>query len=342
MQEHRKRWLSLSVALASGISLNAAAAPDSTPVKEGYHAGLTLAMAGQDEGEGEGEGAMGEGEGAMGEGEGAMGEGEGAMGEGEGAMGEGEGAMGEGEGAMGEGEGAMGEGEGAMGEGEGEGGEGEEGSSSPADLKTDDQAYLTRLGLIRGHLRVGYELYRDGHLDMAITHMKHPRDELYAGLVPAMEARSAALFDAELTTLNELVTSDAGAAEVEAAHAALEQGIADAESVASGTLKTALLSIMDLVRTAGEEYALGVEDGRLVNRHEYQDAYGFTQIAKQRLRNLPAEVRAQSPETVEKVQQLLADLDDLWPEIAPGDSVDGNPSRLYGAAARIEIAALGL
>src|SRR6056297_1191973 len=328
MQEHRKRWLSLSVALASGISLNAAAAPDSTPMNEGDHAGLTLAMAGQDEGEGEGEGAMGEGEGAMGEGEGAMGEGEGAMGEGEGAMGEGEGAMGEGEGAMGE--------------GEGEGGEGEEGSSSPADLKTDDQAYLTRLGLIRGHLRVGYELYRDGHLDMAITHMKHPRDELYAGLVPAMEARSAALFDAELTTLNELVTSDAGAAEVEAAHAALEQGIVAAESVASGSLKTALLSIMDLVRTAGEEYALGVEDGRLVNRHEYQDAYGFTQIAKQRLRNLPAEVRAQSPETVEKVQQLLADLDDLWPEIAPGDSVDGNPSRLYGAAARIEIAALGL
>lgn len=302
MQEHRKRWLSLSVAIASGISLGAAAAPDSIPVKEGHHADLTLAMAGA--------GEFGEGEG-------------------------------EGEGAVGEGEGAMGEGEGE-GEGEGGEGEGEEGASGPADLKTDDQAYLTRLGLIRGHLRVGYELYRDGHIDMAITHMKHPRDELYAGLVPAMEARGAALFDAELSTLTERVSANAGAAAVQAAYAALEQGIVDAETVASASLKTALLSVMDLVRTAGEEYALGVEDGRLVNRHEYQDAYGFTEMAKQRLRNLPAEVRAQSPETVEKVQQLLADLDDLWPDIAPGDSVDGESSRLYGTAARIEIAALGL
>ncbi|TCO78532.1 hypothetical protein [Chromatocurvus halotolerans] len=306
MQEHRKRWLSLSVAIASGISLGAAAAPDSMPVKEGHTAGLTLAMAA--EGEGEGTVAMGKGEG-------------------EGEGGEGEGAMGEGEGGMGEGEGGEGEGEGA---------------SGPADLKADDQAYLTRLGLIRGHLRVGYELYRDGHIEMAITHMKHPRDELYAGLVPAMEARDAALFDTELSTLAERVTADAGAAEVEAAYAALEQRIVNAETVASVSLKTALLSVMDLVRTAGEEYALGVEEGRLVNRHEYQDAYGFTEIAKQRLRDLPAEVRAQSPETVERVQQLLADLNDLWPDIAPGDSVDGEPSRLYGTAARIEIAALGL
>lgn len=296
MQEHRKRWLTLSVAIASGISIGASAAPDSMLMKQGHHGGLTLAMAG------EGEGAGGEGERAIGEGEGAGGEGEG---------------------------------------GESEAGEGE-GASGPDDLKTDDQAYLTRLGLIRGHLRVGYELYRAGHVDMAITHMKHPRDELYAGLVPAMQARGAETFDDELSTLAERVTADAGASEVETAYAALEQGIADAETVASASLKTALLSVMDLVRTAGEEYALGVEDGRLVNRHEYQDAYGFTEIARQRLRNLPAQTRAKSPETVAKVEQMLSDLHDLWPDIAPGDSVDGDPSRLYGTAARIEIAALGL
>ncbi|MEQ8516165.1 MAG: hypothetical protein RIC38_11210 [Chromatocurvus sp.] len=269
MKEKRKRWLSLGVAIASGVSIGATAAE--LPAGRGmHHAVMTLAMAAQ-----------------------------------------------------------------------GEGGEGE-GGSAAVSLETDDQAYLTRLGLIRGHLRVGYELYRAGHSDMAITHMKHPRDELYAGLVPAMQARGAATFDAELSALAERVIADAGQAEVNEAYTALQGAIVEAEAVTNASLRLTMLSVMDLVRTAGEEYALGVEEGRLVNRHEYQDAYGFTEVAKQRLQDMPAETRAQSPETVEQVLQLLGELSTLWPGIAPGDTVDGEASRLYGVAARIEIAALGL
>ncbi|MFN2330103.1 MAG: hypothetical protein ABR612_14425, partial [Chromatocurvus sp.] len=192
MQEHRKRWLTLSVAIASGVSLGTAADTDRTTPLGEYQAALTLAMA--DEGEGEGAGGEGEGEG--------------------------------------------------------------EGAARPADLKTDDQAYL---GLIRGHLRVGHELHRAGHTDMATTHIKHPRDELYAGLVPALQTRGAATFDDELSMLAERVTSDASPSAVAEAYLALESGITDAETVAGASLKTSLLSIMDLIRTAGEEYALGVE-----------------------------------------------------------------------------------
>lgn len=270
MQEQRKRWLSLGVALASGVSI--AASASGTPAVVGsHHAAMTLAMVNEGEGGGEGEG-----------------------------------------------------------------------SAIAGHLRTDDQAYLTRLGLIRGHLRVGYELYREGHIEMAITHMKHPRDELYAGLVPAMEMRGAAAFDNALSTLADRVIADAGEASVSDAYATLERAIVNAEAVAEGSLELSLLSIMDLVRTAGEEYALGVENGVLINRHEYQDAYGFTEIAKQRLRDLPDTNRAQSPETVEAVIQLVNALSDLWPDIAPGDRINGEASRLHGAAARIEIAALGV
>jgi hypothetical protein len=41
-------------------------------------------------------------------------------------------------------------------------------------------AYLTHLGLVRGHLGVGVDLYREGAQDAAQTHMKHPGDELYS------------------------------------------------------------------------------------------------------------------------------------------------------------------
>src|SRR5690606_14752630 len=82
------------------------------------------------------------------------------------------------------------------------GGEGEgEGASAPADLSQDDAAYLAHLGLVRGHLWVGVQLYNAGHKGMALTHMKHPKDELYADLEPAFEARNEAGFADVLSAL---------------------------------------------------------------------------------------------------------------------------------------------
>lgn len=267
MQENRKKWLTLSVALASSASVSALAA-DFTDHSM-HNANITVAAVG---GEGEGEG----------------------------------------------------------------------GGVTETDLKTDDVAYLSRLGLIRGHLLVGSQLYHEGKVDMAITHMKHPRDELYAGLVPAIEHRGGERFDAALSTLADKVTNHASQKEVAAAYQALEDGIKAAEAVVDADLQMSLQSIKTLVRTAADEYAIGVKDGELVNVHEYQDAYGFTEIAKRRLQELPTSIRDQSPAMIDKVNAYLADTADLWPGIAPEGNVEGDASRLYGAAARIEISALSL
>jgi len=222
------------------------------------------------------------------------------------------------------------------------GGEGEGANAASVDIRTDDPAYLTRLGLIRGHLLAGFTLYSRGQPDMARTHMKHPRDELYAGLVPAIEARDGQPFDEQLTALATAVESEAEQAEVEAAYERLVEAIRSAEGVADTTLAEELFSIMGLLRTAGEEYAVGVDEGRLINAHEYQDAWGFTQIAMQRLEELPASQREQAPQVIDRVEALLADLSDLWPELVPGDTVEGEASRLNGTAARVELAALSL
>ena len=130
MQENRKKWVSLGVALASGISLNATAA-DMSHDMHFTNENITVAAAV----------------------------------------------------------------------------EGEGGGVTETDLKTNDVAFLTRLGLIRGHLLVGYELYKQGQVDMAITHMKHPRDELYAGLVPSIEYRGGKRFDDALSNLADKSTT---------------------------------------------------------------------------------------------------------------------------------------
>lgn len=264
MQENRKKWITLGVALASGVSVSALAADLSD--HSSHNANITLAAAG----------------------------------------------------------------------------EGEGGGVTETDLKTNDVAFLSRLGLIRGHLLVGYQLYRKGETEMAITHMKHPRDELYAGLVPAIEHRGGKRFDEALSNLADSVINEASQKEVKAAYQALEKGIKATEAVVKADLKTSLQSIKELTRTAADEYAIGVVDGELVNVHEYQDAYGFTQIAKRRLRELPETTRNQSPEAIKQTATILNDIADLWPTIAPKGNIDGDASRIYGAAARIEITALSL
>lgn len=223
------------------------------------------------------------------------------------------------------------------GEGEGEG----EGSAATADLAHNDVAFLERLGLIRGHLHVGHVLYQEGHVEMAETHMKHPRDELYAGLVPAIRARGASPFDNALTELAEAVESDVGNERVKRAWQKVDEAIKTVASSTDASVRQQLVAVANIVRTAADEYAIGVIDGEIDNAHEYQDAWGFVQVARARLDALSPSSEAEQRITAEAAEALEG-IDSLWPDLAPEGPIEGQASTLYGAAARIELAALSL
>lgn len=224
-------------------------------------------------------------------------------------------------------------GEGGAGEGEGEGG-------TTADLRTDEAAFLARIGLMRGHLWVGIKLYREGHLAMAKTHMKHPKDELYAGLEPVFKARGVEGFAEELTVLANAVNNEKGDEAVESSYEILLEAITASEGIDNMTAKDALVSISQMIRTAADEYAIGVKSGKIVNVHEYQDAYGFTEIAIERLERLNEKQQAQAADDIAKTKDILINLRTLWPTVNPQGDVEGDASHLYGAAARIELRAM--
>lgn len=219
----------------------------------------------------------------------------------------------------------------------GEGGEGGEGASAGKSVVESDALYLTSLALMRGHLSVGVDLYRKGAHEAAQTHMKHPEDELYVALQPGLEARGAAGFTEQLSTLADAVAQRSSVEDVEAAYASLLQEISRAEA-AAGTQEPAVLGevIHSLVKTAADEYDIAVEDGRLVNAHEYQDALGFVRTAQELTDHL-----AKATDNQAAVKEIRAQLDALapaWPTIVPPEQLETPPSRLYGAAASIELA----
>ena len=161
-------------------------------------------------------------------------------------------------------------------------GEGEGGSESA--YVDDDVAYLAGLDFVLGHLTVGTALYAEGQVDMALTHMKHPKDEIYSDLIPAFAARNQPGFAEELAAIAAAVEAGAPAADVQAALGVLTAAL----NAARGTpdARTEMDSVVALVRIAADEYSIGVVDGALANLHEYQDSWGFVQVAMARLTGL--------------------------------------------------------
>jgi len=218
---------------------------------------------------------------------------------------------------------------------EGEGGEGE-GAAPGVDVVNDDVAFLHQLGQVRGHLFAFITLHRAGATQMAATHAKHPESELYSDLQPGITARNLPGF---ADALSALVDAQENSGEVETAYA---QVVSKLDAHAPDLAMTARLkSLSMLTRTAADEYKLGVDDtGAIVNAHEYQDAYGFLNAGLAILEKGTAQSDNQrkAVETAKKQLMLaLTQFGDLTAKSSPG-----NASVIYGAAAQIEIAGLGL
>ena len=213
----------------------------------------------------------------------------------------------------------------------------EETSAVEISAELSDVAYLVRLGLMRGHLLVSNELYELGALDAARTHSKHPADELYAGMGNEFAARGTTGFGAELAAHAEAAEGDDAAA-VGDAYAALTAAIDTSEAAVSPSTTMIAEVVVELLREAAREYAIGIVDGRLANAHEYQDAYGFTQVALAwAMRGGESDAAAFAP-----IAERIRILADMWPSLEPPDEVDSQAARLYGAAAEVEIHALAL
>jgi hypothetical protein len=154
-----------------------------------------------------------------------------------------------------------------------------------------------------------------------------------------------AAFEEQLESLEQLVEQGAPLDRVEAAYKAAQDGIETAEAAVPEAQRRDLANrfavMVNLVRAGAAEYdeALG-EDGRVVKPVEYQEALGFVRAAKALLDQTPAAERAQAADAIARAKAQFDAVAGLWPSLVPPATVEGDPSKLFGAAAYIEIAGL--
>jgi hypothetical protein len=218
---------------------------------------------------------------------------------------------------------------------------GESGESGEAQDQNPDATFLAQLGYVLGHMHVGTALYNKGEAEMAKTHMKHPRDEIYAALEPVLKSRKAPGFANELDALASAVEAGASPDDITAKFKALEMQIAKnlPADISAQTIATAVTA---MVRTAAEEYAIGVKNGKIENLHEYQDAYGFVETAKAFMAALSPAERAEHKTEVEAIEAELNALAPSWPDITGKAAVTSEANVIFAAAAKIELQALGM
>jgi hypothetical protein len=208
---------------------------------------------------------------------------------------------------------------------------------SSSKVLKDDQ-YLTHIGLVKGHLFVGVELYKKEYFENAKRHMKHPKSELYAGLIPTFKAKNANGFANELETLALSVENNEALDIVSMNYKNLLDVINQNEKYVdskSNTFENKVLLVKSLLEIAAEEYAIGIVDGNIENKFEYQDALGFTTVAKKILKDVdslsPSEELKRN-----KIIEIIESLSSLWPSLVPIEKINGDADKILTAISKID------
>ena len=210
-------------------------------------------------------------------------------------------------------------------------------SEAPKIYSTDNE-YLTNLNLMKGHLWVGIELYKAKHIENAKRHMKHPKSELYGDIIPTFEAKGTKGFAAELEGLALSVENEESISTIENNYQILfdaidnnQQFVADVNKSIDGKI-TLVVSLLEI---AAEEYAVGIIEGEVKNKFEYQDALGFTEVAKNILKNIQTDDMSEK-DRLAKVINIIDSLSILWPQLVPTGNIDGDSKSILDAVKEIK------
>jgi hypothetical protein len=257
-------------------------------------------------------------------------------------------------GAEGEGEGEAAKpadahaGHAAVGEGEGEGGAkpaapvgGESEGGAIIGAESDPVAYLSALQIVRGHLKAGVELYAGGDRTLGPQHLRHPQAEILTSLSPAFATYGATGVVEAIDALASAGETGAEPAALAGLHADALKTIGAASEAVKVSVRDRLLAAAKTLTVAGDEYAIAVKGGEIVNLHEYHDAWGFIAVVIGDLEGMTG-ANAAETDAIGRALGQARMAETIAPSVVPPAGPLKDASAIYGAAARIEIAASAL
>jgi len=205
-----------------------------------------------------------------------------------------------------------------------------------------DLDYMTKLGLMKGHLLVAKELLALQKPDQAEPHIGHPVEEIYADVEDQLQERNVKEFKTTLITFQDLVKAGAKDPakvnnEFKTSMQAVDDAIATLPSTQRQSPAFVLQVINGLLDTANAEYGAAIANGKITQAIEYQDSRGFVTYANELYSGIAAQVATQNPETHKAIQQTMAELTNVWPAPMPPVTAVKTPTQVSQLIKTIEM-----
>lgn len=206
-----------------------------------------------------------------------------------------------------------------------------------------DIDYMTKLGLMKGHMIVANELLKLNEPKQADPHLGHPVEEIYVDLEEQLQERNVPAFKEVLTQVQELVKSKPGDAQIQPkfnqAMTAIDTAINALPDTQRLSPNFTLQVINGLLETATAEYTAAIADGKIREVIEYQDSRGFVAYAQDTLfKQIEPKVTQTNAKASQQLDSALTDLRKAWPQPIPPATPVLTPDELAAKVKQVELA----
>jgi hypothetical protein len=184
-----------------------------------------------------------------------------------------------------------------------------------------DVDYMSKLGLMKGHLIVAKELLDKQLPKQAEPHIGHPVEEIYVDVEEQLNERNVKEFKTTLIGLQDLIKSQPKSAKIQADFSTSMQAVDGAiaalpENERSSPAFT-LQVINELLDAANSEYGAAIANGQISAAIEYQDSRGFVIYASNLYHKVAEQMAKENPAAHKVIETSLDELIEAWPSPVP-------------------------
>lgn len=184
-----------------------------------------------------------------------------------------------------------------------------------------DVDYMTKLGLMKGHLLVAKELLDRQQPKQAEPHIGHPVEEIYVDVEDQLNERKVKEFKTSLISLQDLVKSKPKDAKIPTEFSnsvqAVDSAIQALPEAQRNSPQFVLKVINGLLDAANAEYGAAIANGKVTAAIEYQDSRGFVLYANDLYKGIAGKMAKENPEAHKAIQTSMAQLTKAWPAAIP-------------------------
>jgi hypothetical protein len=180
-----------------------------------------------------------------------------------------------------------------------------------------DVDYMTKLGLMKGHLLVAKELLDLQLPKQAEPHIGHPVEEIYVDVADQLNERKVPEFKNRLISLQDLVKSNPKDAKLATNFDQSMQAVDQAIQVLSESERQSpqfvLQVINGLLDSANSEYQAAIAKDKIAAVIEYQDSRGFVTYADSLIGKISEPLTKQNGEAQKAIADSMTQLKTAWP-----------------------------